>query len=85
MSEADQNRKINAIHRENRTLHEKVRALEAAIEPDGYIAQAFDRLAADNTELFKRLDRQSHQLNLLFARQETILQAITKVDDLPEE
>ena len=96
MNESEQNRQINFLKREVQRLDEKIRTLELDVEPGGHISEAFDRLSREIDEVkveFKeelgqtnrRLDTMSHQMNTLLARQEVMLEMMTRISDLPEE
>jgi uncharacterized coiled-coil DUF342 family protein len=89
MSEQEQNRKINEINREIRRLTEKVRSLQLDMEPEGHITMGFNRLSEDidriENGLNRRIDALSHQINQVLAKQEVMLEALTKINDLPEE
>jgi hypothetical protein len=71
---------------------ERIKALELDMEPGGHITMGFDRLSEDIDVLERRidgldrkLDVMSNQINRVLARQEVMLEAITKINDLPEE
>jgi uncharacterized protein YoxC len=89
---AEQNKRINELKREIQRLTESVKTLELDMEPTGHITMGFDRLSEDIDEVNRRidgvdrkLDVMSHQIHQVLARQEVILEAITKINDLPEE
>ncbi len=94
MTEA--NRKINELKREMQRAYEEIKTLKIDVEPGGHISQGFDRISEDIDELrnevsqLKKEVRQnyhqlSHQINQILARQEVMLEAFTKISDLPEE
>ena len=85
MSRVEQNRQLNELKREVQRLNERLRALELDVEPGGHISEGFERLEADNERIFRQLDQLSHQVNLVLARQEVMLEALTKISDLPDE
>lgn len=96
MSENDQNRQINALKREVQRLSERLRTLELDIEPEGRISEGFERLSQDidtlrdeiktlRDETHRRFDTLTHSMNTLLARQEVMLEMITRIGDLPEE
>jgi prefoldin subunit 5 len=92
MNETERNRQINFLKREVQRLDERLRALELDVEPGGHISEAFDRLSREIDEVKeelgktnKRLDTMSHQMNTLLARQEVMLEMMTRISDLPEE
>ena len=62
----------------------------------GHISEGFDRLSEDmdhlrndlnqfKSEMRKEYHQLSHQINQVLARQEVMLEAFTKLSDLPEE
>ena len=87
MTEA--NRKINELKREMQRAYEEIKTLKIDVEPGGHISQGFDRLSEDvdrlRDEVRKNYYQHSHQINQVLARQEVILEALTKISDLPEE
>jgi prefoldin subunit 5 len=92
MNESERNRQINLLKREVQSLDERLRALELDVEPGGHISQAFDRLSREIDEVKEELgqtnrwlDTMSHQMNTLLARQEVMLEMMTRISDLPEE
>lgn len=96
MSEQEQNKKINEIRRQLAQAVERIKALELDMEPGGHITMGFDRLSNDIDDLERKLDESvdrlerkldvmSNQINRVLARQEVMLEAITKINDLPEE
>jgi chromosome segregation ATPase len=92
MSETERNRQINLLKREVQRLDERLRALELDVEPGGHISEGFDRLSREIDEIReelgetnRRLDTMSHQMNTLLARQEVMLEMMTRISDLPEE
>ena len=89
MSEQEQNRKINELKRELLRMHEDLKTLKSDVEPDGHISQGFEKLEEDiesfKKDTRKRFDALSHLVNRVLARQEVMLQRLTKIDDLPEE
>ena len=96
MSEQEQNKYINQLRRQLTNAAERIKTLELDIEPDGRISQAFtvledhidthfDRVESRFDRLESRLDRMEHQFNQLQAKLEVVLDAITGIEDLPEE
>ncbi|QDZ40094.1 hypothetical protein FRE64_09150 [Euhalothece natronophila Z-M001] len=85
----DTNKKINELKREMQRLYEDVKALKVDIEPGGHVSEGFDRLSEDidnlRDEVRKNYYQHSHQINQVLARQEVMLEAFTKISDLPEE
>lgn len=90
------NKKINELKREMQRLYEDVKALKVDIEPGGHITEGFDHLSEDidslreelselKSEVRKNYHQHSHQINQVLARQEVMLEAFTKISDLPEE
>ena len=85
MTEQDQNRKINELRRLIQQNREDINTALRDVEPGGHISQGFERLERDIDSLHRRFDVLSSQVNRVLARQEVMLQALTKIDDLPEE
>ena len=87
MTEA--NKKINELKREMPRLSEEVKNLKIDVEPGGHISEGFDRLREEVSQLkgeFRSNYYQlSHKINQVLARQEVMLEAFTKLSDLPEE
>ncbi|MDR9404130.1 MAG: hypothetical protein RI580_11895, partial [Halothece sp. Uz-M2-17] len=89
-------RKINELKREMQRLYEEVKTLKIDVEPGGHISEGFDHLSEDmdqlrsdlsqfKSEMRKEYHQLSHQINQVLARQEVMLEAFTKLSDLPEE
>lgn len=87
MSE-QQNRKINELRRLVQQNREDISTLLRDVEPSGHISQGFERIDDEierlRRETNKRFDTLSSQVNRVLARQDVMLQALTKVD-VPEE
>ncbi|MDJ0846532.1 hypothetical protein [Crocosphaera sp.] len=96
MSEQEQNKRINQLRRQLANAVERIKTLELDIEPEGRISEAFSALEEHIDERFDqvdkridrvdaRLDRIEHQFNRLQGKLEVILDAITGINDLPED
>ena len=96
MSEQEQNKRINQLRRQLAGAVERIKTLELDIEPGGRISEAFSALEEHMDERFDqvdkridrvdaRLDRIEHQFNRLQGKLEVILDAITGINDLPED
>lgn len=96
MSESEQNKRINQLRRQLVSAVERIKTLELDIEPEGRISEAFSALEEHIDDKFNEvdkrfdrvdthLDRMEHQFNRLQAKLEVILDAITGIDDLPED
>lgn len=96
MSEKEQNKRINQHQRLILNLRERLKTVEADVEPDGRISNAFDVLGEhldevearlikrlDNHE--KRFDRLEHKSNQLSSKLDIIIEHLTSINDLPEE
>lgn len=92
----DANRRLNELRREVQRANERLKNLELDVEPGGHISQGFEVLSRDIDELGSEVRRNhqqfshqinqlSHQINRVLARQEVMLEAFTKISDLPEE
>lgn len=85
----EQNKKINELKREVIRINERLRALELDVEPDGHISASFDAFTRDleefQSQTNRRFDTLSHQVNLVLARQQVMLEAFTKITDLQGE
>ncbi|AFZ43335.1 hypothetical protein PCC7418_1129 [Halothece sp. PCC 7418] len=94
------NRKINELKREMQRLYEEVKTLKIDVAYSavrrrslrmtvGHISEGFDHLSEDidrlRDEVRKNHYQLSHQINQVLARQEVMLEAFTKLSDLPEE
>jgi chromosome segregation ATPase len=96
MSDIEQNKRINQLKRQLAQAVERIKTLELDMEPDGRISEAFTVLENHIDEQFEqvntrfdridtRLDRLEHQFNRLQAKMEVMFEAITGLNDLPEE
>lgn len=83
------NRQLNELKREMLRVTERLKTLEVDVEPGGHISQGFEVLSRDIDELRAEVRRNhqqlSHQISQVLARQEVMLEAFTKISDLPEE
>ena len=91
-----QNKKINELTRRVGRVEENMETLRHAIEPDGWISQAFDKVEEHLTEHDRRFDRLEQKMNKNFleinhnfaelrSSLSHIIEHLTKLSDLPEE
>ncbi len=87
-----QNKKINELNRRVGRLEETMETLRRAIEPDGWISNAFEKMEEHLDEQDKKFDAQNKRFdkldyNMVELRSSLnhILEHITKLSDLPEE
>lgn len=77
-------------------LSEEVKNLKIDVEPGGHISEGFDGLSDEFDKLREEVSQLkgevrsnyyqlSHKINQVLARQEVMLEAFTKLSDLPEE
>lgn len=100
MSDREQNKRINELRRQLSIAAEKIKTLELDMEPEGRISEGFTALENHMDENFaqinsrldrmerqsnSRFDKMQHQFNQLQAKLEVVLEAITRVNDLPED
>lgn len=85
----EQNKRINELSRKVGRIEEQVNTLNNAIEPDGWISQAFDKVEEHLTEHDRRFDRLERKIDHNFAELRSslnhIIDHLTKLSDLPEE
>ena len=92
MTEQEQNKKLNQHQRLITNLRERLKSIEADVEPDGRISIAFDAIEDHldrQDEKFrehdKRFDRLEHKSNQLASKLDIIIEHLTNINDLPEE
>ncbi len=85
----EQNKRINELSRKVGRLEPKVNSLEHAIEPKGYISQAFEKIEEHLDEQDRRINSLEQTMNYNFAELRSslnhIIDHLTKLSDLPEE
>ena len=85
----EQNKRINELTRRVGRLEEQVNTLNNAIEPDGWISQAFDKVEEHLSEHDRRFDQLERKIDHNFAELRSslnhIVDHLTKISDLPEE
>lgn len=85
----EQNKRINELTRKVGRLDQDVNTLKNAIEPDGWISQAFDQVEEHLTEHDRRFDQLERKIDHNFAELRSslnhIIDHLTKLSDLPEE
>lgn len=85
----EQNKRINELNRRVGRVEENMETLRHAIEPDGWISQAFDKVEEHLTEHDRRFDKLERKIDHNFAELRSslnhILEHLTKLSDLPEE
>jgi len=84
-----QNRRINELTRKFAKLEISINTLEQAIEPQGWISQAFEQVEEHLAEQDRKINRLEQNMNHNFAELRSslnhIIDHLTKVSDLPEE
>ena len=92
----EQNKRINELTRRVGRLEENMETLKHAIEPDGWISNAFDAVEEHLSEHDRRFDKLEQKMNKNFleinhnfaelrSSLNHILEHLTKLSDLPEE
>ncbi|NEP08986.1 MAG: hypothetical protein F6K14_01790 [Symploca sp. SIO2C1] len=84
-----QNRRINELTRKFGKLEMSINTLEQAIEPQGWISQAFEKVEEHLDEQDRKINRLEQNMNHNFAELRSslnhIIDHLTKISDLPEE
>lgn len=83
--EREQNKRINQKQRLINTLRERLKTIEADVEPDGRISEAFEQIEHHLERHDKKFDRLEHKVNQLGSKLDIIIEHLTGVNDLPEE
>lgn len=83
--EREQNKRINQHQRLINNLRERLKTIETDVEPDGRIAEAFDKIEQHLESHDKRFDRLEQKVNQLGSKLDIIIEHLTSLNDLPEE
>ncbi|TVQ48530.1 MAG: hypothetical protein EA365_01220 [Gloeocapsa sp. DLM2.Bin57] len=83
--EREQNKRINEQQRLVNNLRERLKTIEADVEPEGRITQAFEQIEQHLERHDQRFDRLEHKVNQLGSKLDIIIEHLTSVNDLPEE
>jgi prefoldin subunit 5 len=85
----EQNRRINELTRKVGKLEISMNTLEQAIEPQGWISQAFEKVEEHLDEQDRKINRLEQNMNHNIAELRSslnhIIDHLTKISDLPEE
>lgn len=85
----EQNKRINELTRKVGRLEQNVNTLNSAIEPSGWISEAFDKVEEHLTEHDRRFDRLERKIDHNFVELRSslnhIIDHLTKLSDLPED
>lgn len=83
--EREQNKRINQHQRLINNLRERLRTVEVDVEPDGRIAEAFDKIEQHLESHDKRFDRLEQKVIQLGSKLDIIIEHLTSINDLQEE
>ena len=83
--EREQNKRINQHQRLINELRERLKTVEADLEPSGRISEAFELIEQHLDRHDKRFDRLEHKVNQLGSKLDIIIEHLTNINDLPEE
>jgi len=83
--EREQNKRINQHQRLINELRERLKTVEADLEPSGRISEGFELIEQHLDRHDKRFDRLEHKVNQLGSKLDLIIENLTNINDLPEE
>lgn len=77
MTEQEQNKRINQHKRLINNLRERLKTIEADVEPDGRISETFEQIEQHLERHDKRFDRLENKVNQLGSKLDIIIEHLT--------